>query len=612
MDQLEQRSHLPAFGRHNAACPRGGAAKLCACGPTPVFAAALVQPRRVVPVEEPLRSSGVWRRAAAASHGQIMALTAALLILTAVLTGTLGSEVLVPERVSAVLGKNVTLGCRVEVGTNLSLTQSSWERHLPSEIVTLAVYNPQFGTSIPREYQQRLSFRSPSPHDATIVLTDVGFADIGTYTCKVATFPLGNTQASTYVSVLVEPKVYVSAGSAPLLDRGNETVVATCTAERARPPAEVSWETDLFGHSHVRQQAEPNGTTTTQVHYAWQPTRHAQGHNITCVVRHPALQAEFRIPYQLNVQFSPEITVAGYNVGWYVGQEDARLQCHANANPPAHLYTWTRLDSSLPGDVYIVNNTLVFSRPLRRNDSGVYRCEAGNNIGVRSRDVRIRVQEPPPTTMLPTIPLPALTAGSLTTTPVNKRRAQFSSPTVASLPEGSLGTIVGGAVGGALFLLLLLVLGGACYRKQRRTFRGDYYTKQYLGPADMQKEPQLDVVQPQELQEVCRGNKGKGGEDAKAAAVYPDKDREEWGDRESNGRSRALREAAYYSNPHSQNHSPHGAHVRAPPPLHTPSSLNCMNNSVPYLPEDCYDNGPDGDYVSHVDGSVISRREWYV
>lgn len=90
----------------------------------------------------------------------------------------------------------------MEVDSNLSLTQSSWERRLPSGSVTLAVYNPVLGISVPPEYERRLSFRSPSPHDATIVLEDVGFADIGIYTCKVATFPLGNTQASTTVSVL--------------------------------------------------------------------------------------------------------------------------------------------------------------------------------------------------------------------------------------------------------------------------------------------------------------------------------------------------------------------------------------------------------------------------
>lgn len=102
--------------------------------------------------------------------------------------------------------------------------------------------------------------------------------------------------------ITVEPKVYVSAGSTALIDGGNETVVATCIAERARPPAEVSWESNLFGQSEVQLFDEPNGTTNTQVRYIWQPTRHVQGNTLTCVVRHPALQNDFRIPYQLNVQ----------------------------------------------------------------------------------------------------------------------------------------------------------------------------------------------------------------------------------------------------------------------------------------------------------------------
>ncbi|MEQ2194158.1 hypothetical protein XENOCAPTIV_024617 [Xenoophorus captivus] len=126
----------------------------------------------------------------------------ALCYVLCVISGAVCSQVVVPERVSAVLGKNVTLDCRVEVGTNLTLTQSSWERRLPSGSVTVAVYNPELGTFIPPEYINRLYFRSPSAHDATIVLENVGFSDVGIYTCKVATFPLGNTQVSTTVSVL--------------------------------------------------------------------------------------------------------------------------------------------------------------------------------------------------------------------------------------------------------------------------------------------------------------------------------------------------------------------------------------------------------------------------
>ncbi|XP_030009133.1 nectin-3-like protein isoform X2 [Sphaeramia orbicularis] len=309
------------------------------------------------------------------------------------ITGVWSSQVVVPQRVSAVLGKNVTLECKVEVGTNLTLTQSSWERRLPSGSVTVAVYNPRFGISIPPEFGHRLYFRSPSSHDATIILENVGFADVGVYTCKVATFPLGNTQASTTVSVLVEPKIYVSAGSTPLIDGGNETVVATCIAERARPPAEVSWESNLFGQSEVQLFDEANGTTSTQVRYLWQPTRHVQGHTLTCVVRHPALQNDFRIPYQLNVQFAPDISVVGYDGDWYIGRENVQMTCKANANPPAHHFRWIRLDSEMPEGVEIMNSTLLFLRPLQRNDSGVYRCEVANDINLRSRDVRILIQD---------------------------------------------------------------------------------------------------------------------------------------------------------------------------------------------------------------------------
>ncbi|XP_022075177.1 nectin-3-like protein isoform X2 [Acanthochromis polyacanthus] len=317
----------------------------------------------------------------------------ALFHLLCSITGVWSSQVVVPQRVSAVLGKNVTLECRVEVGTNLTLTQSSWERRLPSGSVTVAVYNPEFGTSIPPEFINRLYFRSPSSHDATIVLENVGFSDVGIYTCKVATFPLGNTQASTTVSVLVEPKVYVSAGSTALIDGGNETVVATCIAERARPPAEVSWESNLFGQSEVQLFDDVNGTTSTQVRYIWHPTRHVQGHTLTCVVRHPALQSDFRIPYQLNVQFAPDISVVGYDGDWYVGRENVQMTCKANANPPAHHFRWIRLDSEMPEGVEIINSTLLFLRPLHRNDSGVYRCEVANDINLRSRDVRILIQE---------------------------------------------------------------------------------------------------------------------------------------------------------------------------------------------------------------------------
>lgn len=53
---------------------------------------------------------------------------------------------------------------------------------------------------------------------------------------------------------------------------------------------------------------------------------------------------------------------------------------------------WHRLDGSMPEGVEISNNTFAFKRPLERNDSGVYRCEVLNGVGLRSQDVNLWVQ----------------------------------------------------------------------------------------------------------------------------------------------------------------------------------------------------------------------------
>lgn len=46
----------------------------------------------------------------------------------------------------------------------------------------------------------------------------------------------------------------------------------------------------------------------------------------------------------------------------------------------------------MPEGVVISNNSLAFTRPLERNDSGVYRCEVTNDIGLRSDNVNLWVQ----------------------------------------------------------------------------------------------------------------------------------------------------------------------------------------------------------------------------
>ncbi|XP_062872570.1 nectin-3-like protein [Trichomycterus rosablanca] len=496
-----------------------------------------------------------------------------LVLLLLVFTGVCSNKVLVPESVKAVLGKNATLSCRVEVGASLSLTQSSWERRSSAGTVTLAVFNPAFGISVSEEYEGRVHFLNPSVEDASIVLEEVGFADIGSYTCKAVTFPLGNTQASTNVDVLVEPKVYVF-DSGPLVDGAAESVVATCAAERARPPAEVFWKADVYGRTQQSIKNETDGTTTAQVQYIWAPSSHAFNHVLTCVVRHPALDMDFQIPYVLNVQFAPDIMVVGQDEVWYAGQKNAKLDCRANANPPPYRFLWTRLDMKMPEGVVTANGTLVFTRPLQKNDSGTYRCEVQNDIKVHFQDVDIWVRDPPPTTPFAITTNAALPSSSSTSS--SQLRARLSSPTLTSLPDGTVGTVVGGAVGGILILVLLLALAALCYLRQRRTFRGDYYTKQYMVPSDMQRDSH-------ELHNAFEDDSATSSQDLKPkpeadgdVSYHSYTKNEEWG--------------SYY---------PENKKINTIAPL---------NDGGPYH----QDNDMGTEYVSHVDGSVISRREWYV
>uniref|UniRef100_A0A3Q2YBF3 Nectin cell adhesion molecule 3 n=1 Tax=Hippocampus comes TaxID=109280 RepID=A0A3Q2YBF3_HIPCM len=409
-----------------------------------------------------------------------------------------GNLVAAPAKVDAVLGKTITLGCHIQMMPNLTLIQTSWERQLPSGREVLAVYHVRHGTHISPEFAHRVSFVSTTDRDVSISMKGVDLADKGSYTCKVSTFPLGNDQAST--------DVYVSAGPAALLEGEGESLVATCIAERGLPAATVSWETELSGRVETQRREEADGTASVSVRYLWKPRGDAQGKNLTCVVRHPTLETDFRKDHTLNVHFAPTVLIKGEKKNWYAGQADVTLICDAQANPPVREYTWARWV-----DLFTTSSVL----------------------------------------------------GGVKAPPVNKARR---------VP---------------------------CHlTPRRRTFRGDYYTKQYLGPSDMQKETQMDVLQPHELQEVYGEKSHNGSQELKsklsADLIYGGEERGGGGD------DWAERECDYFADGY-----------RGQKPQH-PCGPPVLANGSPYLPDDCRNNCADGDYVAHVDGSVISRREWYV
>ncbi|XP_027504610.1 nectin-3 isoform X3 [Corapipo altera] len=305
--------------------------------------------------------------------------------------GALAGPVVDPH-VTAVWGKKVALKCIIDV--NETITQVSWEKIYGKSSQTIAVHHPEYGISVQGEYQGRVAFKNYSLTDATIILKNVSFSDAGEYICKAVTFPLGNTQSSTTVTVLVEPVVSLTKGPNPLIDGANETVAATCTAATGKPAAQIDWEGDL-GDKKTTSTPFPNETVTVVSQYVIIPTRFARGRHITCVVRHPALEKEIRYPYVLDIQYAPEVSVTGYDGNWFIGRGNVQLKCNADANPLPMEFMWTRLDGQWPEGLLSVNNTLQFSSPLTYNYTGTYICKVTNSLGQRSDQKTVYILDVP-------------------------------------------------------------------------------------------------------------------------------------------------------------------------------------------------------------------------
>uniref|UniRef100_A0A8D0B8B3 Nectin-3 n=1 Tax=Salvator merianae TaxID=96440 RepID=A0A8D0B8B3_SALMN len=492
---------------------------------------------------------------------------------------------IVDPHVKAVWGKNVTLKCIIDI--NETLTQITWEKIQGKSAQTIAVHHPEYGFSVQGEYQGRVLLKNTSLTDASIILTNVTFSDSGEYVCKAVTFPLGNAQSSTTVAVLVEPIVSLTKGPNALIDGANQTVAAICTAATGKPAAEVVWESDL-GETESTSISYSNETVTVESQYKLVPTRFARGRRITCVVKHPALEKEIRMFHVLDIQYSPEVTVTGYDGNWYIGRENVLLRCNADANPLPMEFTWSRSDGSWPEGLQPLNNTLHFNSPLTNNYTGTYICTVANALGQRSDHKTIYILDPPTTTTSPpTIPWLPSTDG-ITGLATEPKLKLFTTSPWPTIQEDNWGTIIGSAVGGALFLILICVLIGAIWYR-RRTFRGDYFAKNYIPPSDMQKESPIDNLQVEDVDSYPDSVQKEIKHPVNSLITKDylgESEKTDWNKVDTINRyqDRYERPMDYYEG----------------------GTLG-----MKYLGEECYDENED-DLVSHVDGSVISRKEWYV
>ncbi|XP_072886007.1 nectin-1-like isoform X2 [Hemitrygon akajei] len=387
--------------------------------------------------------------------------TARLLLLAAILPVFQAQTVTVDDSLSGFIGTSVVLRCTfVNNDPKIKITQVTWQKATNGSKQNIAIFHPSMGVSVLPPYQDRVSFQNPSLNDATIELSGLELMDEGVYICEFATFPTGNRESQVNLTVFARPVNDAELTPHTIIakaDHPSKIVVATCTSANGKPPGVITWETKVNGETVVKESRNQNGTSTVTSQYLLVPSREAHRQPLTCVVNYQMDRTTKAL--MLNVQYEPEVTVEGFDGNWYLNRENVRLTCKADGNPPATKYNWKMLNGSLPVNVEHQNTTLLFKGAVTYDLAGTYVCEATNAIGTRSGLVEVNITESPQ--ILPS-----------------------DNPSVNQSLDGSKSggntLMIGAIVGAAVLVVLAAVIVFIVLRKRQQTFKGDYNTKKHV------------------------------------------------------------------------------------------------------------------------------------
>lgn len=318
-------------------------------------------------------------------------LVTAAVLLTA--QGIGAQKVRVEEELEAYPTESVELTCQfIDGGGRTKLTQVSWIWE-PSDGQrdNIAVFHPIYGQSFPNAaFRDRVVFLKNTLENPSIRISDLRMSDAGRYTCEYATYPSGNEQGTTTLTMLSKPKnsarvVTVQAGT-------KSVVVAQCEAVDGKPPASIKWLASVGGNHSTTATNGQDGLVSVRSEYRLVPTPADNGREVTCMVDQMTQDQTWVYPVKLSVEYPPSVSIEGYDNNWYMGRSDAVLFCLANANPLPTTITWTAMSGPLPETVVVEGNKLT----VRKVDEAVnttFVCEVKNKLGVSKHQITTVVIE---------------------------------------------------------------------------------------------------------------------------------------------------------------------------------------------------------------------------
>ncbi|XP_038138751.1 nectin cell adhesion molecule 1b isoform X6 [Cyprinodon tularosa] len=372
-----------------------------------------------------------------------------------------GQSVQMDSSKSGFVGSQVELRC-IFVNSNppVKISQVTWQKLVNVTKQNVAIANPALGVSVLPPFKERVAFKQaevryrPSLEDTTIVFSNLQLSDEAAYICEYTTFPAGNRENMVNLTVFARPTTRMTLTAPTIVARGQKRkmTVATCVSANGKPPSVIKWDTRLKGEATFQETRNPNGTVTVRSNYVVVPSRETHKQKLTCIVTYQKERITDSVV--LNVQYEPEVKIEGFDGNWYLNRPNVQLTCRADANPPVTIYQWKLLNGSLPRTVEIKNNTLFFKEPVNYDLAGTYVCDATNSIGTRTGIVDVNI----------------------TDLPINPPYEDKGLPQ----EQHNTGAIIGGAVGGVILVAIAAILLFIFLRRRQRTFKGDYSTKKHV------------------------------------------------------------------------------------------------------------------------------------
>ncbi|XP_012589174.1 PREDICTED: nectin-2 isoform X1 [Condylura cristata] len=334
-----------------------------------------------------------------------------LLLLLLRETGAQDVGVLVPPEVRGRLGSTVELPCHLlSPASEVRVSQVMWlYQDGTKSYQNVATFHPLYGPNFPSQKlgKERLSFVTASQssgagqgsenvlRDATLALRGLTVEDEGNYTCEFVTFPQGTSRGVTWLRAIAQPQNHAEKQEVTL---SLEPVpVARCVSTGGRPPARISWISPLDGEATESQVQGPvPGTVTVTSRFTLVPLGRADGVKVTCKVEHESLEEPALLPVTLSVRYPPEVSISGYDDNWYLGRNEATLNCDVRSNPEPTGYDWSTTSGVFPASAVAHGPKLVI-HSVDRLVNTTFICTVTNAMGSGHAEQVVLVRETPNT-----------------------------------------------------------------------------------------------------------------------------------------------------------------------------------------------------------------------